>query len=68
MLFKIIFLDVGLMLAMSGLTYNDIKNMEHKQLVNLGDVCEQFTGQHLLFPAIHYNIANIWKLYGMSYF
>ena len=48
-LFKIIFLDVGLMLAMNGLTYNDIKNMEHRQLVNLGDVCEQFTGQHLLY-------------------
>ena len=48
-LFKIIFLDVGLMLAMNGLTYNDIKNMEYKQLVNLGDVCEQFTGQHLLY-------------------
>jgi len=47
--FKLLFLDVGLMLSMCGLTYNDIELKNNNQLINAGDLCEQLVGQHLLY-------------------
>jgi hypothetical protein len=45
--YKLIFLDVGLMNAISGLGWNVITQMTKAQLVNEGAIAEQFIGQHL---------------------
>jgi predicted AAA+ superfamily ATPase len=45
--YKLIFLDVGLMNAISGLGWNSIAQMAKAQLVNEGAIAEQFIGQHL---------------------
>ena len=59
--FKPLFLDVGLLLSACGLSMTDIPNVEELMLVNSGQICEQFVGQHLLYrqpphkqPEIHY--------------
>jgi len=59
--FKVLFLDVGLMTAACGLSLLDFENVEELVLVNQGAVCEQFVGQHLLHalpfyqpPELHY--------------
>jgi len=46
--YKLIFLDVGLMNAICGLSWNVILQMEDKTLINEGAIAEQFVGQHLL--------------------
>jgi len=46
---KPIFLDVGLLLTACGLTMADIVEANDLMLVNSGQVCEQFVGQHLLY-------------------
>jgi uncharacterized protein len=48
-IFKNIFLDIGLMLSMQGLNYTDIDNMYDEELINIGNLSEQFVGQHLLY-------------------
>lgn len=48
-IFKLLFLDVGLMLAELGLVPNLIFHAEELNLVNDGKIAEQFIGQHLLF-------------------
>jgi len=45
--YKVIFLDVGLMNAVSGLNWNTISSMADTQLINEGTIAEQFIGQHL---------------------
>ena len=45
--YKLVFLDVGLMNAVSGLTWNTISTMADTQLINEGSIAEQFIGQHL---------------------
>ncbi|MBN1669398.1 MAG: ATP-binding protein [Kiritimatiellae bacterium] len=59
--FKVIFLDVGLLCKACGLSLLEFERAEDVLLVNAGAVCEQFTGQHLLYagphfedPALHY--------------
>jgi predicted AAA+ superfamily ATPase len=54
-IFKNIFLDVGLLLSMSDLTYNDLVYLDDTQLINSGYVSEQVVGQHLLYsqPAFY---------------
>ncbi len=47
-IYKLIFLDVGLMNAICGLDWNTISRMEETHLVNEGVIAEQFIGQHLL--------------------
>ena len=49
------------MLSMQGLTYTDINNMNDEELINIGNLSEQFVGQHLLYsleaykkPELHY--------------
>jgi len=46
--FKVIFLDVGLMVRALGLSLLEFEKAEDIMLVNSGSVCEQFIGQHLL--------------------
>lgn len=46
--YKLLFLDVGLMNAVSGLGWNTIANLSEGTLVNEGAIAEQFIGQHLL--------------------
>jgi predicted AAA+ superfamily ATPase len=59
--FKVLFLDVGLMAGACGMSMLDIENADELVLVNSGSLCEQFTGQHLLYsdeyykkPELHY--------------
>ena len=46
---KPLFLDLGLLLTACGLTMTDIVEADDLMLVNSGQVCEQFVGQHLLY-------------------
>jgi predicted AAA+ superfamily ATPase len=46
--YKLIFLDVGLMNAICGLGWNTISQMTETVLINEGIIAEQFIGQHLL--------------------
>ena len=59
--FKVLFLDVGLVVRALGLGLLDFERAEDILLVNEGAVCEQFVGQHLLYsrelyeePELHY--------------
>lgn len=46
--FKLIFIDIGLMNNLLGLRWIDIKNLSERALVNEGPLAEQFVGQELL--------------------
>ena len=46
--YKLIFLDVGLMNAICGLGWKILSGFDDIQLVNEGAIAEQFIGQHLL--------------------
>ena len=46
--FKMLFLDAGLVSTALGLTLLDFERVEDLLLVNAGAVCEQIVGQHLL--------------------
>lgn len=46
--FKLIFIDTGLMNCLLGLDWNHIRNLDEKTLVNEGALAEQFAGQELL--------------------
>lgn len=46
--YKLIFLDVGLMNAICGLGWNTISKTADTALINEGPIAEQFIGQHLL--------------------
>lgn len=45
--YKLIFLDVGLMNAICGLGWNTISQLNDTRLINEGTIAEQFIGQHL---------------------
>jgi len=45
--FKLLFMDIGLMNAVSGLGWQMIEDMSATRLVNEGALAEQFIGQHL---------------------
>lgn len=45
--FKLLFLDVGLMNAMSGLNWRVLSQLDEMKLINAGAIAEQFVGQHL---------------------
>ena len=47
--FKLIFLDVGLMNAICGLGWQTLADQTPAQLVNAGPAAEQFIGQHLQY-------------------
>lgn len=46
-IYKLIFLDVGLMNALCGLGWNTLTELNDVRLVNEGAIAEQFIGQHL---------------------
>ena len=59
--FKVIYLDIGLVLSQLSLSEVDIINADEINLVNNGTLAEQLIGQHLLFlqpwytePSLHY--------------
>jgi predicted AAA+ superfamily ATPase len=45
--YKLLFLDIGLMNAICGLDWSDISRMDEMKLINQGAIAEQFIGQHL---------------------
>ena len=45
--FKLLFLDIGLMNAICGLDWRNISQMDEVRLINQGAIAEQFIGQHL---------------------
>lgn len=47
--FKLLFLDVGLLVSASQISPRDIESVDELNLVNKGSLAEQFIGQHLLF-------------------
>ena len=47
-IYKLIFLNVGLMNAICGLGWNTISQMTDTVLINEGVIAKQFIGQHLL--------------------
>lgn len=46
-IYKLLFLDVGLMNAICGLDWRSISQMDDIKLINQGAIAEQFIGQHL---------------------
>ena len=46
--YKLVFLDVGLMNAICGLGWSTLSRFDEIQLVNEGAIAQQFIGQHLL--------------------
>lgn len=45
--YKLLFLDIGLMNAICGLDWRNLSQMNEKKLINQGAIAEQFIGQHL---------------------
>jgi len=52
--FKVLFMDIGLMVRSLGLGLLDFERAEELLLVNQGAVCEQLVGQHLLYSREFY--------------
>jgi predicted AAA+ superfamily ATPase len=52
--FKTLFLDVGLVCRICGLSMADIQSVDDMMLINSGAICEQFVGQHLLYAGRSY--------------
>lgn len=52
--FKPIFLDVGLLCRRTGITMSDMQSIDAFMMINSGQVCEQFVGQHLLYSGRYY--------------
>lgn len=52
--YKPIFLDVGLLCRRLGITMSDIRSIDDLMMINSGQVCEQFVGQHLLYSGKYY--------------
>jgi predicted AAA+ superfamily ATPase len=46
---KCLMLDVGLLNSAFGYSYADFISLENDALFNIGNICEQFVGQHLLY-------------------
>lgn len=46
-IYKLLFLDVGLMNAICGLDWRSLSQMDDTKLINKGAIAEQFVGQHL---------------------
>lgn len=45
--YKLLFLDVGLMNAVCGMDWRSISQLDERKLINQGAIAEQFVGQHL---------------------
>jgi predicted AAA+ superfamily ATPase len=66
--YKLLFLDVGLMNAVCGLNWNSISKMDDTRLINEGAIAEQFIGQHLqdLFAGNPNRELNYWLREGRT--
>jgi hypothetical protein len=53
--YKLLFLDVGLMNAISGTSWDWLQHCSDDKLINEGVIAEQFIGQHLLESASSFN-------------
>ncbi|MEM7183535.1 MAG: DUF4143 domain-containing protein, partial [Spirochaetota bacterium] len=51
---KILMLDVGLVNSVLGYSYDDFITISNEELFSLGNICEQFIGQHLLYSGNSY--------------
>lgn len=51
---KPLFIDVGMLLSICQMNMLDIKNVSDLTLINSGQICEQFVGQHLLYRQLFY--------------
>lgn len=58
--FKVLFLDIGLVLSALNLTLLDITTAESTMLINNGALAEQFVGQHLVFQNQFYNVPELY--------
>lgn len=58
--FKILFLDIGLMASACGLSLLDIDQIDDLNLVNQGALSEQFVGQHLLYAQPSYRTPELY--------
>ena len=47
-IYKLLFIDIGLMNTLLGLEWHHIRNLNEKDLINEGSLAEQFVGQELL--------------------
>ncbi|VAW36071.1 hypothetical protein MNBD_DELTA03-1673, partial [hydrothermal vent metagenome] len=45
--YKLLFLDIGLMNAICGLDWRDLNGIDDAKIINQGAIAEQFIGQHL---------------------
>jgi predicted AAA+ superfamily ATPase len=45
--YKLLFLDIGLMNAICGLDWRNLSQRDEKKIINQGAIAEQFVGQHL---------------------
>ena len=45
--YKLLFLDIGLMNAICGLDWHSLTQIDEKKIINQGAIAEQFVGQHL---------------------
>ncbi len=45
--YKLLFLDIGLMNAICGLNWRTLSQLDDRKLINEGAIAEQFVGQHL---------------------
>lgn len=57
--FKTLFLDVGLVCRICGLSMADFQGVEDMMLINSGGICEQFVGQHLLYSGRPYELPQL---------
>lgn len=57
--FKLLFLDVGLLMRSTGLTAMDAESLQDLNLLNQGAITEQFIGQHLLYNRPHYETPQV---------
>ena len=58
--FKIIILDVGLLVKACGLRASELLDINDIILINSGAVCEQFIGQHLLYSQCYYETPELY--------
>jgi len=47
--YKLLFLDIGLMNNLCGMDWSSLNRMDERKLVNEGALAEQFIGQHLVY-------------------
>jgi predicted AAA+ superfamily ATPase len=59
-LFKVLFLDIGLVSTSLSLTYLNMIELQELIFINNGELAEQFVGQHLLYSQQPYEEPNLY--------